>query len=222
MDRPSYLWGYNRQYPIAEAKNAKINEIYHNNFEDATDYPDWAVAKDNAVAHTGDYSGRIINPYSGELVLHGNTWLQVSLGGQAKKFRYSGWIYSNGPSAEILLFMKRPGETGYFSYVDWVGTSEINKWVYLDKEFMVPGDVSQLNLRLDNNSTGTVWFDDLRIAPADAQVTTFTYKPLTGTSSTTDNQGITTYYEYDNYQRLMNVKDKDGKIIKHMDYQYKQ
>jgi hypothetical protein len=218
----SYLWGYNREYPIAEAKNAKINEIYHNNFEDATDFPGGYLVKDNMVAHTGDYSGKIVNPNSGEQVLHSNTWLQVNLGGVAKKFRYSGWVYSNGPSSEILLFMKRPGETGYYSYVDWMGTSEINKWVYLEKEFTVPADVSQLNLRLDNNSAGTVWFDDLRIAPADAQVTTFTYKPLIGTSSATDNQGITTYYDYDSYQRLMNVKDKDGKIIKHMDYQYKQ
>jgi YD repeat-containing protein len=77
-------------------------------------------------------------------------------------------------------------------------------------------------LRLDNNGAGTVWFDDLRIMPADAQMTTFTYKPLIGTSSTTDNNGITTYYDYDSYQRLMNVRDKDKKIIKHMDYNYKQ
>ncbi len=53
-----------------------------------------------------------------------------------------------------------------------------------------------------------------------AQVTTYTYNPLVGMTSSTDAKGETTYYEYDTFQRLMNVKDKDGNIIKHMDYHY--
>jgi len=53
-----------------------------------------------------------------------------------------------------------------------------------------------------------------------AQVTTYTYAPLVGITSATDAKGVTTYYEYDNFQRLMNIKDKDGNIVKHMDYHY--
>ncbi|NHA06094.1 RHS repeat protein, partial [Mucilaginibacter sp. HC2] len=51
-----------------------------------------------------------------------------------------------------------------------------------------------------------------------AQVTTYTYSPLVGITSITDTKGETTTYEYDSFQRLMNVKDKDGNIVKHMDY----
>lgn len=54
----------------------------------------------------------------------------------------------------------------------------------------------------------------------DAQVTTYTYSPLVGITSMTDMKGETTYYEYDSFQRLMNVKDKDGNIVKHTDYHY--
>lgn len=55
----------------------------------------------------------------------------------------------------------------------------------------------------------------------DAQVTTFTYDLLVGTTSQTDPKGMTTYYEYDNFQRLKSVKDQDGNIIKSHDYHYK-
>jgi hypothetical protein len=63
-------------------------------------------------------------------------------------------------------------------------------------------------------------YDDIRIYPSDAQMTTYTYDPLVGMTSMTDEKGLTTYYEYDAFQRLMNIKDKDGNIVKHMDYHY--
>jgi YD repeat-containing protein len=53
-----------------------------------------------------------------------------------------------------------------------------------------------------------------------ALVTTFSIDPLIGMTSSTDEKGISTYYEYDDYQRLMNIKDKDGNIVKHIDYHY--
>ena len=54
----------------------------------------------------------------------------------------------------------------------------------------------------------------------DIMVETYTYNPLVGVTSSTDPKGETTYYEYDSFQRLINIKDKDGNIIKHTDYHY--
>ena len=62
--------------------------------------------------------------------------------------------------------------------------------------------------------------DDVRFYPALAQMTTYTYDPLVGITSSTDANGQTTYYEYDGLQRLMNIKDQYGNIVKHMDYHY--
>lgn len=54
-----------------------------------------------------------------------------------------------------------------------------------------------------------------------AMVTTYTYKPLIGVSSITDPRGETTYYEYDEFNRLKLVKDAQGNILSENQYHYK-
>jgi len=51
-------------------------------------------------------------------------------------------------------------------------------------------------------------------------VTTYTYAPLIGVTSMTDPRGDTIYYEYDEFNRLKQVKDKDGNILNKNDYNY--
>ncbi len=219
----SYIWGYDKAYPIAEVKGAPVNEVYHVNFEETTDYPTPGVVKDGSMYHTGRYSGKISNSGSGEVTYHSNTWLQVQLNGE-KKFRYSGWVYSDGPSAELFLFMKQTGETGYYTKVHSVGTSVTGSWVFVQGETDVPANITSLNLRLDNNGAANggqnVWFDDLRIYPVDAQMSTYTYDPLVGMTSSSDAKDMATYYEYDAFGRLGMVKDKDRNILKSFCYNY--
>jgi YD repeat-containing protein len=117
--------------------------------------------------------------------------------------------------------MKRAGEAGYYTYVDNMATSVTNKWVLLQKDFDVPADVTQLNIRLDNNGSGTVWFDDIRLHPTPAMMTTYTYDPLIGITSQTDPNNIVMFYEYDAFGRLKIIKDRDVNILKTMEYHYK-
>ncbi len=64
----------------------------------------------------------------------------------------------------------------------------------------------------------------LRNAPelSNSFVTTYTYDPLIGVTSITDPRGKTVYYEYDDFNRLKQVKDSDGNILSSNDYNYKQ
>lgn len=223
----SYYWGYNKAFPIAEAVNAAANEIFFSGFEErgwegiiGPQFADKPVsAYDATFSRSGRVAARIDKPTSGEQYSHSDTKLNINLTASTK-FKLSGWVYSNGPSADIYLFMYRNGETSYFSQVDYVNTTTVGKWVYLEKEITVPADMKQLNVRIDNNGGGSVWFDDIRLHPVAARMTTYTYDPLIGITSQTDINNRTTHYQYDTYGRLSLVLDHDKNILKKYCYSY--
>ncbi len=84
------------------------------------------------------------------------------------------------------------------------------KWTLYSWSLSSPGTV---NINPNGNK-----IDDVRLLPADAQMTTYTYDPLVGVTSVTDTKGMITFYEYDNYQRLTIVRDFEDKIIKKVSY----
>lgn len=56
--------------------------------------------------------------------------------------------------------------------------------------------------------------------PEDVMVTNYTYEPLIGITSITDQTGITTFYEYDSFNRLFRIKDHKGNIMQQYEYHY--
>ncbi|TXJ29018.1 MAG: hypothetical protein E6Q24_04900 [Chitinophagaceae bacterium] len=219
----STVWGYNKTIPIASAVNAPVSEIYVDGFEDADGWDIGLTAYDNTMTHTGKYAGRI-DGQSGVtgIAAHSDTWTYVTLSAPTQ-FKYSGWIYSDGPTAEIYVIMRKAGESNYYTYYDVVTTNVTGKWVYLEKTFTAPQDVVQMIIRVDNENNGTtgkVWIDDIRLHPSNAQVTTYTHQPLVGMTSMIDPQNNTTYYEYDVFNRLTLIRDQDRNIVKKICYNY--
>lgn len=56
-----------------------------------------------------------------------------------------------------------------------------------------------------------------------ALITTYTYKPFVGISSITDPRGITTFYEYDDFNRLKQtyiIENGEKKVLQKTDYHY--
>lgn len=52
----------------------------------------------------------------------------------------------------------------------------------------------------------------------EAQVSTYTYNPLVGVTSSTQPNGVVSYYSYDTFGRLTEARDKDGKLISQTEY----
>jgi len=70
-------------------------------------------------------------------------------------------------------------------------------------------------------SSNTLWTDLNNIAPK-AVVNTYEYYPLIGLKCITDPRGVTTNFNYDDFSRLLNIKDYNGNLQKTYNYHYKQ
>jgi uncharacterized protein RhaS with RHS repeats len=70
------------------------------------------------------------------------------------------------------------------------------------------------------NASDSTTINNLRTQLPNAQVTTYTYKPLVGMQSMTDPRGVVTNYNYDSFGRLKSVA-KVGRQEEWYDYHYK-
>jgi YD repeat-containing protein len=136
--------------------------------------------------------------------------------------------YSNGNIQEVS---KKDGThiVYVWGYDQTVPIAKIENAIFIDIPTSIYNDiVAKSNL---DSTQGTLTSENnLRIALeslrnhtnlANAMVTTFTYDPMIGVTSITDPRGDVIYYQYDGFNRLEMVKDKDGNILKENQYHYK-
>jgi len=116
---------------------------------------------------------------------------------------YAGRRYKTG---NFTVPFVRPNGRNYL--IDY-RSLQSGGWVYVKKPFTD-------HMVLNDGSA----FDEVRVYPEDAQMTTYTYDPLVGMTSSTDASGRTTYYEYDGFGRLKVVSDLDKQPVQQYDYHY--
>lgn len=84
-----------------------------------------------------------------------------------------------------------------------------NGWQYYEHTVTTPTSIT---------ISGSVTIDELRLFPAKAQMSTYTFNPFFGVTATSAPSGLIEYYEYDNMGRLTVVRDNDKKIKKVAEY----
>jgi hypothetical protein len=77
---------------------------------------------------------------------------------------------------------------------------------------LIPVGISALTI------TGSVRIDELRLQSVGSQLSTFTYRPLLGVSNMVDLNSNADVFEYDDFQRLLNIRDNQGNIRKNFRY----
>lgn len=186
----SFIYDYNKEYVIAEVKNASYTSVAYTSFE-ADGTGRWKftgpILPDNS-APTGkkDYKLSNGNIYRDSL----NT---------AKTYVVSYW--SNSGSQIV---------NGTYSSVQGY---TYNGWTYYEHKIANPSAGT-----ITISGTGTI--DELRLYPIDAQMVTYTYEPLVGITSSSDAAGKISYYEYDGTMRLLDIRDQSKNILKAFCYNY--
>jgi len=198
----SYLWDYNMQYPIAEVKNSGSEQI---------SYVD--------VDRNGYVVGNLINsmPIDFEVSTDSEFGYAIDLG------YLIGYIWT-----ELDMEANRP-----YQLVYWDNNSDLeidNSHTVISSSILQErGDWKLRRIVFKCSASAALLFNSnnglikrLTVYPEDAQMTTYTYDPLVGMTSSTDASGRTTYYEYDGFGRLKVVSDPDKRPVHRYDYHYRE
>jgi YD repeat-containing protein len=189
----SYIWDYNNVYPIAQVNNANVGNIAYTSFE-SDGKGNWSFSgatTTDATSPTGRKAYDISNPVSKSALTSTDVYiLSYWRNAGSGPLSVTGSISTNG--------YPRTGPT-------------LNGWTYY--EHKITGTTS-------TSISGAGLIDELRLYPATAQMTTYTYDPLIGMTSQCDASNRIIYYEYDSFGRLKTIRDQDRNVIKTIDYQY--
>ncbi|CAL1519021.1 DUF5977 domain-containing protein [Chitinophaga sp. MM2321] len=194
----AYIWDGNNSYPIAEIINSSTPKAAYTSFEEAgglnTGWGFTNIVTNSTVAFTGKSSCNLTT---------GGSIDKLLLTATDKPVITSFWLQSG------TVTLLRNGA----SLSPAVSEPVRRGWTYY--EYKLPVGTMNINIRSSN-----AVLDELRYYPEDAQMTTYTYLPMVGMSSQTNANNLTTYYEYDGLNRLVNIRDENNNIRQNYIYNY--
>ncbi len=192
-DKPeSLIWGYNKQFPIAQVSNADYGQIAYTSFEDE-EKGHWSYAGSAQYASDAPMGSKV---YS---LPNGNITATVS---KAGNYLVTYWKYGTN----TVTVNGIPAST--------LGAPTASGWYYCSHRLNNLGIGAQVLI------SGNTVVDELRLQPALSQMLTRNYIPSVGVVSESDNNSNITRYTYDNFNRLIQVTDKQFNILKAFDYNY--
>lgn len=192
----SYLWDYKNQYPVAEVSNGLFTEIGYSSFE-------------------GESTGRWQGLVGGSI----KTDQGAVTGSKSYQLDQNGLSVSGLPSKDrgyMVSYWSRGGTVAVNGSTSRTAGRKLTiagvEWTYY--QVAVASGVTSVTI------TGTGVIDELRLYPAAAMMTTYTYIPQVGVQTKCDVNNMISYYEYDKLGRLLLIRDDQRNIIKSFQYQY--
>jgi len=167
--------------------NSKKTTVFTDGFESmstwdrsANNFGHSLTALDTSKKKSGSYSGRIDDNYPRQWskYVYSDTWIPIN-NSEDTYYTVSGWVYvedvtTNGylPNlAKLWIVTRKQGERGYpTGHISTSSTKE-GTWEYLSKTVLVPADVKEINVRIENARLGKVWFDDVKIVKGNTSQT---------------------------------------------------
>lgn len=201
---------------VVEQKNLKNTELLSGVKTEYYDFGNSVIAPKTISSKTGT------NPYEARVEYHaydtcGNV-LSVSKTDGPK----TSYIWSYSHSYPVIK-----GENVEQTTLQSAVTTAVNSLTgsYQDLDDLMDSligkmDDGQGNLRQDWKDFNQALRSNTALGKT--LITTYTYDPLIGMTSQTDPAGITTYYEYDGYGRLMQTEDPDEHIREKYNYNYRE
>jgi YD repeat-containing protein len=191
----SYIWDYRHSNVIAEVTNAVQADIAYTSFE-ADGTGNWTFTGGSS-ASANSFTGNMcynLGQASGNITKAGLT--------SSTTYVVSYWISTNSP-------LTITGTIAGYPIKGKTITVGATSWTYYEHKI-----TGQTSVTL----SGTGYLDEVRLYPANAQMTTYTYTPLVGVSTKCDAGNRATYYQYDAFGRLKVVLDQDRNIIRTIQY----
>jgi len=192
--RHSLLWDYNASYQVADVAGATQDQIAYTSF-DGDGTGNWTV---------GSTARDVLGGVTGSSCYSLNSDIYKSGIDPLTTYVVSYWTLNSTPYtiAGTLAGYPVKGKT-----------VTINNRIWTYYEHRIKGQSAAV-------LSGTGGIDELRLYPLGAQMTTYTYFPLIGMTSQCDIGNKISYFVYDGVNRLQQVKDQDGNILKTIEYHY--
>lgn len=133
--------------------------------------------------------------------------------------------YTNGNIKEVskddgvkIVYIWGYNEQYPIAKIENFKSSQITSTIQNNINAVISASNSDTNSATENTLRSAL--ATLRNSVPNSMMTSYTYDPLIGVTSITDASGYTSYYDYDDFNRLQYVKNKDGEVIEENRYNY--
>lgn len=133
-------------------------------------------------------------------------------GNQSYNISVGKTISKSGLTSTKIYTVSYWSMNGSLNVNGFASTSGLTKngWTYY--QHTIPSGTTTVTI------SGSATIDELRLYPKDAQMTTYTYAPVIGLTSTCSSNDTPQNYVYDALGRLRKIVDQDGNIVKTIEY----